>query len=390
MFRRITAASPGRPAAGSRPPRSPPPPAGRRQRPPQLVGEERQVPVLRPFAASASVTAASASARAVRSRSSRYSFSARSGPLVVDVRAGAVPAGDAVARPTSSCRTSPAASVTGSARTRNQRYAPSARRTRNSIVYGWPDRVLSAHAAYAAGGRPGGCDGPTRPPAAGPAVPRQVDVLEPPPVVVVERAVRPGRPHDLRHRVGQLPEPLLARPQRVLGPPAIGHVLEVHAQPVRGRVRPAPRTTGRAAAGRTRRTGPSSRRPSPGGTALEVRAGGGRELLPEVAAEQPAPRPRQHPLGLGVHVREPPRPVDREERVGDALEDRPGPLVGQPRGAGRRGGCRRGVVSSPSSRPVITGLGCGCAGRPVPTERAAILLSPRHVLARDGRRGTGL
>ena len=53
---------------------------------------------------------------------------------------------------------------------------------------------------------------------------RHPGVLVPAGVEVVHRAVRPGRPDDLGHRVGQVPEPRLARPQCLLGLPPLGDI----------------------------------------------------------------------------------------------------------------------------------------------------------------------
>ena len=115
-------------------------------------------------------------------------------------------------------------------------------------------------------------------------------------------------------------------PQGDLGPLPLAHVPEVDGQAVRRRVGVdlVPAVVRRVE--RLERDGDVlGHRPAV--AAVEVGPHGGGELLPDVLPQQVVPGPAQQDLGLPVDVGEPPVPAQAEEGVGDALQDRPGPLL---------------------------------------------------------------
>ena len=133
--------------------------------------------------------------------------------------------------------------------------------------------------------------------------------------------------HADRRLLERGPEPLLALPQRLLGPLPPGHVPEVHREAVRGRVGVdlIPAVVRRVE--RLERDGDVLvHRPAIG--VVELGPHGGGEFLPQVLAEQVVLGAAQQCLGLPVDVGEPPVPPHGVEGIGDALQDRPGLLPG--------------------------------------------------------------
>jgi hypothetical protein len=100
---------------------------------------------------------------------------------------------------------------------------------------------------------------------------------------------------------------------------------------------------------------------------VEVEVAGGRELGPDVLAEEVGAGAPEHALGAGVEVGEAPVPVEREGRVADALDDPRDALLGGGVGGGLRGrkraarvgDVRRGIVGGERGRergdPILNG-----------------------------------
>src|SRR6185437_9606589 len=150
--------------------------------------------------------------------------------------------------------------------------------------------------------------------------------LGPPLIQIVDIAVRPRRPDNLRHRIGELAEPLLAVPKGDLSQLTLAHIAEIDRQPVWRRV-------GMHLVPAVVRCIKMLERDrhvlfdSAAVAALQPGAEGVWVLAPMVPAEKVFPATPQQDFCLAVDVGEPPVVVECAERVGDAFQDRASALL---------------------------------------------------------------